>query len=200
MGASEGRSGDSVPRSATLLRVVAVVCAALVPLSSCALKDRLAAAQAKPTTSQAAAPSPMTKAVTLPAKDQAYRLCTNCILITKDGKPIRFGGDSVRGELEQVIGYVDQVQLIGWGTDVGGDLPAKAILVYAGDDLVFQGTPNLTRYDVAQALKRASAATSGFSITLPKQLFEDDGAGRKRLMRMFVLSNNDTAVELTYKK
>jgi hypothetical protein len=55
----------------------------------------------------------------------------------------------------------------GWSADTGEKVPPQSMLVFFGDQLVYEGPPNLERTDVPQWFDSEDLAMSGFEILIP---------------------------------
>jgi hypothetical protein len=131
---------------------------------------------------------------------QAYSLCTDCLLTNDRGVAIHGAPDAVQGMLESITVFGDKAQFKGWAVDVGAGGPVKAVLIFADDKLAHMGPAEEERYDVAQALGDGAGIRSGFSVVLPKALF-DKGSGKgDAAIRLFALTQAGAAAELPFKQ
>jgi hypothetical protein len=92
-------------------------------------------------------------------------------------------------------GYVDYsyvrgsyLVLQGWAADVSATTPAQRILVTADGKLVFAGSPNVQRPDVARALAAPALVRAGFLILIPQRLVRTP-AGTRRHVRVYAIVN-----------
>ncbi len=118
------------------------------------------------------------------------------MLVAPDGTAIRLM-PHVRGHVDAVIVAGDFVELRGWGADVKNVTKPEAIVIFANGEFRYAGRPNLARPDVADFFGTAALQESGFSYTLPRQLF---GGGDNVEVRVFAVSEHGVASELIYPK
>ena len=131
---------------------------------------------------------------------QAFDLCTDCLLTNVRGQAIHRAPDTVQGALEGVTVFGDKAQFKGWAADTSAGGEIQAVLIFADDKLVHMGPLTEERYDVAQTLGDDAGVHSGFSVVLPKSLFDrGDGKG-DAAVRLFALTPSGTAAELPFKK
>ena len=110
------------------------------------------------------------------------------------------GGESVPIVDGELLGYArtgtdeegDTVSIIGWALDASAPDAATTILVFQNHQLVFSGTPDTERQDVADAYPQWALSTPGFNFVLPLAKFDDSE------VRVFALSETGTASELRY--
>ena len=110
------------------------------------------------------------------------------------------GGESVPIVDGELLGYArtgtdeegDTVSIIGWALDASAPDAATTILVFQNNQLVFSGTPDTERQDVADAYPQWALSTPGFNFVLPLAKFDDSE------VRVFALSETGTASELRY--
>jgi hypothetical protein len=55
----------------------------------------------------------------------------------------------------------------GWSADTGEKVPAESMLIFFGDQLAYEGPPNLERSDVPQWFDSEDLRLSGFDILIP---------------------------------
>ena len=131
---------------------------------------------------------------------QAYSLCTDCLLTNDRGEAIHSAPNAVKGALESVTVFGDKAQFKGWAADIGAGGPVKAVLIFADNKLVHMGPAEEERYDVAQALGDGAGIRSGFSVVLPKALFDEGGGKGDAAIRLFALTQAGAAAELPFKQ
>ena len=110
------------------------------------------------------------------------------------------GGESVPIIDDELLGYArtatdeesDTVSIIGWALDASAPDAATTILVFQNQQLVYSGTPDTERPDVANAYPQWVLSTPGFNFELPLAKFDDSE------VRVFALSETGTASELRY--
>lgn len=131
---------------------------------------------------------------------QAFDLCTDCLLTSVRGQAIHRAPDSVKGALESITVFGDQVQFKGWAADTGAAGQILTVLIFADDKLTHMGPLTEERFDVAQALGTVSGVHSGFSVILPKALFSRGHGKSDAAVRLFALTQSGMAAELPFKK
>ena len=102
--------------------------------------------------------------------------------------------------MESVTVFGDKVQFKGWAADIGANGPVKAVLIFTDDNLVHIGPAEEESYDVAQALGDGAGIRSGFSVVLPKALFDNRVGKSDAAVRLFALTQAGAAAELPFKQ
>ena len=129
---------------------------------------------------------------------QAFSICTDCLLTNERGEAIHSAAKTVKGALESITVFGGNAQFKGWAADVGAGGSVKAVLIFADDKLVHMGPANEERYDVAQTLGDGAGVHSGFSVVLPKTLFDKGDGKGDAAIRLFALTQAGAAAELPY--
>jgi hypothetical protein len=110
-----------------------------------------------------------------------------------DGTELPVTAGAVDGMVEDWFFEPDSVRFGGWAGDTARHVPADRVLVFAGDDLLYAGTPGVGRADLAKRWK--GLGRSGFVFDLPRsKVGEDSGT---TTLRFFALRGN-RASELAY--
>jgi len=110
-----------------------------------------------------------------------------------DGTELPVTPGAVDGMVEDWFFEPDSVRFGGWAGDTARHIPADRVLVFAGDKLVYAGTPGVGRADLAK--RWPGLGRSGFVFDLPRSTVgEDSGTAA---LRFFAL-RGDRASELLY--
>lgn len=131
--------------------------------------------------------------------NQAYEICSSCLLLPKGQNAIRADVNNIRGQLESIHVMGDKVQFNGWAADTGTSRPVEKILIFANDRLVHEGVALGERLDVAQALGDGGTIRSGFSVVLDKALFTGLN-GKDASISVYALGMNNTGAKLPFKQ
>ena len=110
-----------------------------------------------------------------------------------DGTQVPVTAGAVDGMVEDWFFEPDSVRFGGWAGDIGRHVAADRVLVFAGDKLLYAGTPGVGRADLAK--RWPGLGRSGFVFDLPLAKVGKD-AGTTEL-RFFAL-RGDRASELAY--
>ena len=110
------------------------------------------------------------------------------------------GGDSeipivpgrLEGRLEDWYFERDAVRFGGWAGDVEAGVPAEKVLVFAGEELLYSGTPGVGREELGD--RYPGLGRSGFVFDLPRALV---GEGGDVSLRFFAVLHHE-ATELRY--
>lgn len=120
------------------------------------------------------------------------------ILAFPDGKiiPVEKSRNNMTGFLDRFSIEDNMLNIAGWAADVADSKPASHVLVFRGDSLVWQGTPNWMRNDVAEAFDTPSLSQSGYRMSIPLKAF----AGLSGSISIIALSENTRAFRLYLEK
>ena len=110
-----------------------------------------------------------------------------------DGHRVPVTPGAVDGTVEDWFFEPDSVRFGGWAGDISKGAAAGRVLVFAGDELLYAGTPGVGRADLGK--RWPGLGRSGFVFDLPQSKVGRD-AGTTTL-RFFAL-RGDKASELTY--
>ncbi len=89
-------------------------------------------------------------------------------LVTEDGRVIELGSEgSIRLQVDSAT-LVDGVwQIEGWAADTVRKLTPETIYVFAGDELLYTGAPNVDNANVVRWFESEDLLRSGFEIAIP---------------------------------
>ncbi|WP_135081909.1 hypothetical protein [Terasakiella sp. SH-1] len=134
-----------------------------------------------------------------PSLNQAYYICSDCLLLAKGQTAIHAAPDKIKGMLEKVHLMGERVQFQGWAADIAHSRPVKKILIFANQKLVHQGSALNERLDVAKALNDGGLMRSGFSVVLKKSLFTGLN-GKDASIEVYAISKTGVAAKLPFQK
>jgi hypothetical protein len=91
-------------------------------------------------------------------------------LVERDGAQVLLGGDTevpveggnVDGAIDDLKQDGESIRIGGWAASRAAERPATRVLVFAGDRLVAQGTPDSIRADIVRKWKTFDVAKSGY--------------------------------------
>ena len=109
-------------------------------------------------------------------------------LKTPDGE-VELTAGALEGEVEDWYLEAETVRIGGWAGDVETRRPARTVVAFAGDELVYSGTPGVGRADLAE--RHPGLGRSGFVVEVPRARLERDGVE----LRFFAV-REDEATEL----
>jgi len=99
---------------------------------------------------------------------------------------------ALEGKVEDWFFEADTVRFGGWAGDVEAREAAETVLVFAGEELLYSGTPSVGRADLGN--RHPGLGRSGFVVELPR---ERVGEGSDLRLRFFALREGK-ATELSY--
>ncbi len=115
-------------------------------------------------------------------------------IMTSSGSSIKLIPHALSGYLELAEVNGDFLQVSGWATDIRHSRLVRSVLVFVDGHVKYQGPTSRRRPDLAR-VHGESVANSGFRYTIPLRYLGDPA---KSEIRVFALSEDDIAAELTY--
>jgi hypothetical protein len=98
------------------------------------------------------------------------------VLLFPDGHQVKLEFDRSR-----INGYLDRIDVKdglfsfeGWAVDLLAEAPVRSLLVFDGEQLLYQASPDTDRRDVADALKNPGFTRSGYRILVSEAKFSLD--------------------------
>ena len=99
-------------------------------------------------------------------------------VVDRDGKQVLVGGGqelpigdgNVQGAIDDLVRDGPAIRVGGWAASAEAKRPATRVLVFAGDQLLAQGVPDIDRDDIVANLNSSAVAKSGYA-------FRVSGAG-----------------------
>lgn len=122
-----------------------------------------------------------------------FRL-SDAVIMAPDGRELAVEGGALEGWVDSVHRRGGLIQFDGWAADVDAGKPARRVVMFKNGEFVRAADAAVERIDVLQFYDDKRLRNSGFSMTLPARMFEDDSD----VVRVFAISGDGRASELHY--